>query len=285
MKSELTEEANVPEAAIVAHLTRQANMPFSPKEGYEASSPVVVIPEDCKLAKLDVLPERPSRVRASLEFITHESFCRYVTDHKNNTSIIFAEINDQGGSFKAVLDYHGFAGNAPSHCTHLVGFTPAHSTNWLRWKQANGQPMTQEAFALFLENNLLDITQPSGADLLKIATDLEIDGKVTFRKAQRLQDGTVNFHYQNDQQASAGGTIRIPEIFELTLPVFEDEPPSVFLARFRFKLSPDGQVTFRFELVNPHTVIRGAMNALVERVKVGTGITPLCGKFTNTAKY
>ena len=126
----------------------------------------------------DYLPA-PPRVDQRVEMLNVESFCEYVDRFAivQRTSV-FA--NETQAHYEAVIDYHevadkldlrGRAENAGA-TDHRVVYTCPKSPQWDTWKNASGTPMTQEAFAQFLEANLRDITKPAAGDFLALALNL-----------------------------------------------------------------------------------------------------------------
>ena len=262
----------VPFAELMAHAERAAK-PITAPEGYQEGKPVVLVPAGYSVASLGFEPVRPPRIAARVDAGSQESFARYVLAHKTATSTVFAEVDNEACRFTAVLDYHEESGGKASHCTHVATFTPKPTENWRRWSAVNRRDMSQEAFAVFLEDNSLDVVDPSGATLLEIVNTLEIHGTLNFSRAQRLTDGTVKFQFVQEQEAK-GGELKVPETFGLRLPLFEGEPAQDLEARLRYRLSTQGAASFRFELVNPHVAVREAFESVMQRVAAGTGLTP-----------
>ena len=206
---------------------------------------------------------------------TVEAFNRYVSEFKGgNRTMVFAKVGNDGGTITAIFDFHGTSGEA-GWCQHRAVFTPAISEEWKRWTGVNKKKLGQAEFALFLEDNLSTVSEPSGADLLQIINTIEVDGKVEFRSAQRLQDGSVRFLYQNEQKAKSG-ELEVPAEFTLRMPIFEGEPAFQIQARLRYRLAA-GEFGLWFELINPHRTVRDALELVVNRISTGTGITPLRG--------
>lgn len=246
--------------------------PVLPPDGLEGR-PRILVPQGWEAKEVPWDPSVPHRINQEVVLADHGSFCRYVTEFKGPSSRIFAMVSNDGGSFTAVLDYHG---KQPAHCAHVVTFTPEKSENWKRWLAQNGKPMNQTEFAVFLENNTPDVVKPSGADLLQIVNEFEVDGGISFQRVQRLNSGAVKFSFQNQQNAKAG-ELSVPDLFVLRFPLFVGEPDATVEARFRYRLSAQGELKLWFELVNPHLAVRAGLDDLVRRIETGTGILPLMG--------
>lgn len=265
---------------LVGQIERAAHTVHLPPEGYEAGRPAVLIPQGYTLGYLNFTPLQPSRVEASFEAKSQESFVRYVQDHKLPTTAIFASMTDHDCRFLAIIDYHGVPVDGQpqaAYCSHTVGFTPELSPSWKDWSEKSNQFISQESLALFLEDHLPDVVTPEGATLLGIINTLEVNASATFSRAQRLADGTVKFHFVQDQDAKSGD-VKLPETLAVRFPVFEWEPESAINVRLRYRLDPKGAVLFKLQVVNPHLVLRAAFRALYSRVATGTGINPYVGQ-------
>lgn len=220
----------------------------------------------------------PDHVSATVIMEDGESFARYVCDYKSPNSQVFGSREGLNNLVVvAVLDYHGAATSDVQFCKHRVEFTPKLAVPWLRWTQVDRKPFGQAEFAQFLEENIADIQNPSGGDLLKIINALEIDGALVFQKAIRLQDGTVKFSFQNEQKAKSGD-IEVPSEFQLALQVFEGEPHLRVQARLRYRLSSTGELKVWFEMVNAHKAVEVATLLVLERIQKGCGIRPFLGR-------
>ncbi len=196
---------------VFEHANRLAQPQEAP-DGYRGS-PVVLVPNGWSVKSPDGwVPEVENRIRQKVVLRDQASFCRYVTAFRTHSTQIFANPTASSVTFTAVMDYHDPA--FPEACAHRATFTPEHTVNWKRWSEINGKPMTQSDFATFLENNTADVADPTGADLLQIINEFEVEGVLQFQKVQRLQNGTVKFAFNNEQTAKSG-ELKVPETFSL----------------------------------------------------------------------
>lgn len=222
--------------------------------------------------------QQPRRVEETVTMHTAESFSRYVSTFKNPNTAIFADLTPVAGTFVAVIDYHQpvlASEPIPNWGRHRVAYVPKKTVEWTRWQEVDRKKMSQQEFALFLEENTPAVVSPPGADLLAIVNALEINGAVTFQSAQRLASGSVSFQYVNEQKAKAGN-MEVPTEFALRLPIYEGEAPSPINARLRWRLT-GGQLGLWFELVNPHVAITDALEVIAARIQTGTAINPYRG--------
>jgi uncharacterized protein YfdQ (DUF2303 family) len=157
-----------------------------------------------------------------------------------------------------------------------ASFDVPYSREWKTWAGIDRKPLTQLAFAQFLEDNLPDVAVPAAADLLQMILDFEakLDGKVV--SVQRLQDGSTNLAFQADNNAS--GSVKLPEQILLRLPVFENDDAVDLAARLRYTIKrDDGSITFRIELVRPHKAAEAAFRVSWGRIESSTGTAILLG--------
>lgn len=176
----------------------------------------------------------------------------------------------------AVLDDH--ARGDPDWRKHRVELTLQHSNEFKAWMQHNRQPKAQEDFAFFIEDAMHDFVSPTGARMLEIAVNFKVKQGVVFKSALRMSDGTVDFAYENAVQAGAGGngSIKIPETFKISIPVFAGlgEKKYEFEARFRYQLK-EGALALRYELIRPMKVVEQAFKDTIDKVREGVKKLPI----------
>lgn len=236
--------------------------------------PYQVLPPGYTVVDLENTMDRPVRKRGTAKFNDAASFVDYFKIHSDN-GCIYGQVDPP--LFVAVLNDNAtdFAGWADHRATYQCPL----SREWKIWKQAAGQPRDQLAFAEFIETNTPDIIstapgEPSGAEMLEIATSFKAQKKVNFSSGQRLDNGQVDFTYQEDIQGSAGakGHIKVPERFFIAVPVFEGGAPYKVEAKLRYRLK-DGNLTMWFDLVRDHKVLEAAFMDVWKEIADGTGTT------------
>lgn len=238
-----------------------------------AGIPYVVVPEGFKVQSLEKLLVAPVRTRALAEFVDVGSFIAYVGTRKDDRAIVTA--NEKASAFTAILDYHHERAAAFGEHVATLKLTP--TEEWSAWAASNRKPMTQQAFAEFIESNLPDIAEPNGATILEVSKSLQIDKKVNFLSSTRLQDGNREFVFQESQDASAcKGTMRVPETFTLGLAPFLGAAKYSLTARLRFRME-EGKLTLWYDLLRPHKVIEDAFESVVQEIATGLKMAILRG--------
>jgi len=258
----------------------------------DGSKPFVIVPDKYRIHDLEDTLAQPLAIRATPSFSTLDGLIGYVETYKGNNTAIFIDMNT--GSVVAILDYHGKPGDAPasataketrkaaspaSWCRHRAHHTPKHTVEWQRWTGKNDQWLDQRSFAEFIENNVADITKPSGAQMLEIASTLEAKTAVEFKSGVRLDNGSSRLTFASDTVAKAGdkGTLDIPQQFELAIEPFIGGEAYPLVARFRYKIE-EGKLKLRYQLINPHKVIEAAVAKIIEKVGTGTAVKPFIGQ-------
>lgn len=193
----------------------------------------------------------------------------------------------KGGKLAVVVDAPPAFKQPPASWREFrADFEPKFSDEWATWTNHNGKGSafsSTESFALFLEDNLPDIVDPPGAELLAIALDFRVQQNVAYRAANRLSDGNVNIVYSNvvegeSRMEGSAREIRVPEKFTIEVPVFAGLNQEKYRvdARFRFRLH-NGQLTIWYELIRPKKVLEAAFTALHQRIAEKTNRPILLG--------
>lgn len=221
----------------------------------------------------------PTRKAGTPEFVDQRSFVSYCNYHKLTTPIYG---NLKPAIFTAIMNDHG--SEAAGARDHRATLKLAFSDEWNTWMGHNGsnKPFgSNEAFALFLEDNAIDIVQPDPTEFLQLALSFKLNEEVSFQSQQRLQDGHVQFAFNKIVTAGGAGSagnISVPETFRIQIPVFQgvDQLTHAVDARFRFRLR-ENKLTIWYELIRPHKVLEAAFKLVWDQVKDGTGQEILLG--------
>lgn len=221
--------------------------------------PFVFLPQGHSIESLEKLRERPTRIKNAVKVVSIDSFIAYLLDRKTEHTVVFAD--EKTRTMLGVIDYHEKTG-VPSWCTHVVEYTADLSREWMAWSAFHGTSLSQANFADFLEERVLDIVKPSGAQMLEIATKLSIIQKVVFGSAMRLSSGEFQLTYNSDNQK---GTIEVPEKIELGIPVLHKGAAYKVEARLRHRLH-EGAVHFSYKIVEPEHVVETAFAKQVAEI-------------------
>ena len=249
------------EQKTVVELVKLGRQTAGPQQVEGANVPCFLIPDNCKLQAVPELiyndhAAHPERTKATVSVLDPESFIEYYSLFSDENSRVFAfepEIK-----VTAVLDYHAAGLGNPRWCQHRVVLNLRQSEEWKRWLGANNRKFGQEEFAEFLEQNSIDITVPTPADMMEVAKDLQAKTEVEFAAGVRMNDGQVRFRYTETTKSSVGaGQLAVPEQFVVCLPAFVGGPRVPMQALFRFRVV-EGKLSLWYTLVRPEEVLRTA---------------------------
>ena len=249
--------------AMVDAVTKPTIFNFHP-EGTEHG--VILIPEGQKVEDLAKYLPPPARIKQQIEAGSVESFCAYLDRFRMDDTVIFA--HEPGASYVGVIDYHSPANAAGrGDRDHTVHYTCPQSDQWKAWNAGNGKPMTQEAFAQFIETNLKDIAKPSGAELLEICLFLQIHKSAKFESGMKLASGQHQFAYVEEIKGTTkSGKLEIPEQFTIAVPVFIDGVLFKVDARFRYRVSNEGVLSVSYDLIRPLDTYRSAVKTVTAEI-------------------
>jgi uncharacterized protein YfdQ (DUF2303 family) len=222
------------------------------------------------------LPE-PHRKSGTVVLSDLNSFMQFVADQASpDDCYIYAHPDTR--TLVAVLNDHGKGhGGMPAWRDFRVSYTAELSREFTGWYQNDRKAMEQEAFAVFLEDNVADISEPSGETMLQVALTLQAKTEVAFSSHRRLDNGQVQLAYTENIDARAGaGDIMIPREFALGLRLFKNGDGYKVRARLKYRLG-GGKVKFWYELDRVENAIEDAFKAYVDQAR-SSGFTVLIGK-------
>jgi len=228
-----------------------------------------VIPEGSSVHELERLLPAPVRARAAVTALSVDTFCAYVTKFKTEATAIFAD--QKSFSLVGIIDYH--MPSAAAFRDHRVSYSAPRSLEWETWRGSNAKKMTQADFAQFIEDNVVDIRAPAGADVLEVARSLQAKKAVEFSSGIRLADGAQQFTYNETVDGSSrNGTLKVPEEFTLGIPVFFGGQLYEVRARLRYRIE-GGKLSMWYELYRWQHIEQDAFAAVRGEVGNGTGVT------------
>lgn len=230
--------------------------------------PYAVVPEDAKVEELERLLPAPTRPRAAVTAKTAETLSAYIVRFKTDATAIFAD--QETFKIVGIIDYH--APEQPAFREHRVSYIAPRSLEWTTWRTASGKKMSQADFAQFIEDNVVDIRSPAGADVLEVARGLQAKKAVAFASAIRLSDGSQEFTYNETIQGTTSkGKIKVPEEFTLGIPVFFGGELYEVKARLRYRIN-EGQLLLWYELYRPEHIEKDAFEAVCDAVNESTSV-------------
>lgn len=246
-----------------------------------------------------VLSLAPTPLRATGTAYLHTglAFTDWVNRQKNDQTAIFASVTPNP-HMVAVISYTEC--HEPLWGDYRGVFKLEHSREWKTWMGVNEKPMSQEAFGQFLEDNLADIAPPPSAAnpaeaadyqlLLKLgATDknpaadaarlMTAARNLVIHEDQRLKSvlnsasGEVQFTFEATHTNGVGGTVEVPRIFMVAIPVFDGDAAYRIPVRLRYRKAEGGsKVVFFTSIYQPERYVRDAWGHLMKHVATETGV-------------
>lgn len=236
-------------------------------------TPFVIVPHGCELKTFPELREHPARVQQAVVVTSATSFLNYFNRFANSDSTIFVDI--EKAKIHGVIDYHvaqtidDFDDTVPQYCTHTVTYPCPLTPEAKKWFDNNKVQMNQTDFAQFIEDGLLEIIEPSGSEMLEIASTLQAKNQVNFRSGIRLDNGQAQMTYEESIQGSAGisGNVNIPQKIAIALRIFRGDDAAYRIeANFRYRIK-EGKLTMWYELIRPHIAREDAVKQIIETIK------------------
>jgi uncharacterized protein YfdQ (DUF2303 family) len=252
----------------------------------EGCYPFILKPAGTELARLPERPrERPEELKAAPTFHDATSFIAYVKRFKDGDSQLFADLDKS--VVVAVMDYHqaplpAVTADGPTqrqrHGNHVATYTARASEEWKVWVGKNGAKMSQVDFVSFLEDNYFDVLEPSSAEMLTIASNLDAKKSVNFSSGIRLDNGQHQLAYEETINGAVRGNqqLQIPSVFKVGLAPYVGCARYPTEARLRYRV-PQGQLSIWFDLLRHVQIQRDAFEAIVKRITDETAIPVYAG--------
>lgn len=224
----LQTEAAVTASLALAHRDPQSTLFI---ENHSYLPPFLIAQDQLNIVSLERFAPRPLRPEIHIALHTARDLHAYVITQtlRNSTDktipsafpngdqpVIFADRDTM--TIKAYLDYH-HAGNDARWLNHTAKVAFKNSHQFDRWKKVNGQQMTQEQFALFLDEVINDITAPSGAEVLSFAENLEATSTQVFKAAVKLASGETNYTFTDARDGDI--STAIIDRFTIGIPIWQ----------------------------------------------------------------
>lgn len=229
----------------------------------------VFVPQGFELKTFPDPKKNPDRIHRAVEAQSIDAFIDYFQRFADEDSTIFVDYDKQ--AVCGFIDYHSSSmrhikGEPDArHCVHTINYQFKLTPEAKRWFDASGKRMTQADFALFIEDGAPEIIVPSAAEMLEVATTLSAKTNVDFKSHMRLDNGQVQFQFNEIVQGMAGaaGSLSIPTKISLGIQLFRGSDRYQIDANFRFRLEK-GQIVLWYDLIRPNLVIDDAVSQVRE---------------------
>ena len=245
----------------------------------------------------DGVRDQPRFRRGTAAMTALVSFIAHINRFGDEHSAVFADDNRTTPKLTAVLDYHEaddeHAHGVYRHGKHRTTFAFPLSDEWKAWTGKNGVVMTMAQFALFLEDRIGDIAlagddfpedvarfvavnggESSIADyatLIELSRGLKVYEQANVEEATNLAsgEGHIRFSVEHETRGRTGGTLKVPTMFFIAIPIFNKGPFYRIAARLRYRKTAEG-VKFWFDLYRSDRSFDHAFAEAVEKVDAET---------------
>lgn len=244
---------------------------------------VVAVKHGYELHDMEKYLPAPLTLAATPLLTDEQSFVEYVNQFKGDGTRIYADLNSEKSIFtlNAMLDDHVKPGD-PARRLHRATYTPLTSLDWRRWLEKNRNSFDQEAFAEWIEDNIRAIATkdgfPTGAQMMKVATDFSASANLTYRSKKNLQNGQQQITYIEEATPANEMTVVTPDSFLLGIRVFANGDGYELKARLKYRAT-GAKLNFTYELDRPDLVFDAAAREVISRVAEATEVPLLFGTY------
>lgn len=245
-------------------------------------------PLDLK-AEADKWRTQPERRTGTAKAGTLGSFIQLVLRHKDASSAVFADIMSPSPSLLAVVDYHE-VDHTPRFGKHRVSYAFPLSPEWLAWRKVAGEPLSQTAFAEWMEDHIHELAEPTDderalyeemigakfgtpADVLKLARGISIhvDSKVSSVVVLSSGEGQISFEEAHEAKGSDGKPLKVPGLIMLRIPLFFGGAEVRIPLRLRYRKG-GSSIVWSMLLFRAENFVHDALLDDVGRVEQETGL-------------
>uniref|UniRef100_UPI0035CAE0A1 DUF2303 family protein n=1 Tax=uncultured Sphingomonas sp. TaxID=158754 RepID=UPI0035CAE0A1 len=243
----------------------------------------------------------PLRRAGTATMLSLDSLIEHINRFADTDTVVFADDNRVSPSLTAVLDYHRAGPDAmPRFGKHRSIYAFPVSDEWKAWSKANAEPMGMVDFAAFLEERIIDVLFVENDEdlpedvqrmldalgggavatpnkLMELARGLQINESAVVQEAINLQSGEATIRFQAEHTDQNGAPLKVPSIFLIGIPVFNNGPLYRLAARLRYRKN-GGKIVFWYDLWRTDRTFDHAFAEAVERVKIETQLPVLIGK-------
>ncbi len=250
------------EAGIVAALAAAAG---NREVIVQSGVPILLIPNasgGTDKQSLERLLDTPRRPTTHVKLATSKDLHAYLIKQavigedaeSSDNVVVFADRDSL--NFHAFLDYHHPA-DQHRWLNHSASVTYKESHQFGIWKENDGEKMGQEEFAEFLDENVLDITEPTGSDVVSFASCLEARRTEVFKSSKNLSNGEVQFNWSNE--SSGDSTTKFPTDMKIGIPIWSNGEKIEIPVKLFYRVS-EGKLLFWYKLRNLENIIDALWN-------------------------
>lgn len=268
---------------------------------------------DAHLAALTRL--KPLRRAGTARMVDLDSFIAWVNRFSGAESTIFAQIHP-APKLTAVIDYHGAGAPVVDHatrdpqanaCKHRATYDFPLSQEWKLWTSIHDKQLGKDEFGEFIEANAKDLLDPTPyllgqgkadpeawearmsdiatkvqgrfgqyAALVQLSRSFQVHETGHLQVTTNRDTGESQVQFLNEHREMDGAPLRIPNLFMIAIPVFEEGALYRLPVRFRYRKAGDS-VKFIVSLYNADVALRDAAREAIEAARAATELPVLMG--------
>ncbi len=258
---------------------------------------------------------KPLRRTGTARLADLDSFIAWVNRFSGEESTIFAQVHP-APKLTAVIDYHGVGSPVVDHatrdpqanaCKHRATYDFPLSQEWKLWNAIHDKPLGKDEFGEFIEANANDLLDPTPyllgqgkgepepweqrmadiaakvqgrfgqyAALVQLSRSFQVHETGHLNVTTNRDTGESQVQFLNEHREMDGAPLRIPNLFMIAIPVFEEGALYRIPVRFRYRKSGDS-VKFIVSLYNADVAMRDAAREAIETARAATELPVLMG--------
>lgn len=268
---------------------------------------------DQHIAALERL--KPLRRAGTAKLTDLDSFIAWTNRFKGAESVIFSQIAPTP-KLTAVIDYHGegaptldAASRDPlaNYGKHRAAYDFPLSREWRLWQSIHDKALTKDEFGEFIEANAKDLLDPTpyllgqGRDepaaweermadiamkvqgrfgqyaaLVHLSRSFQVHETGHLNVTTNRDTGEAQVQFLTEHKELDGAPLRIPNLFMIAIPVFEEGALYRLAVRFRYRKAGDS-VKFIVSLYNADVALRDAAREAINMAQDATELPVLMG--------
>lgn len=233
---------------------------------------VVAVHDECSLKTMMQWQDAPYRNAGIVRLLTLKQLEDYTLDrlaHDSSSSerTLCVFVNDK----RAIATFNHYTENASlGWGDDKAAYELERTPEWKEWINKSEAVMSQADFCEFVEDNLKDIVQPSGADMLQMVSEFRQRTQVEYGSSYRTSDGQQSLTYQ-ETKTGANKEMALPAEMLLHLPVIRGaESITTYEIKARLYVRVDKEsrkLRFAYKQVRPDIPEQNAVHDVAEALR------------------
>lgn len=266
----------------------------------------VRLPTGSKLESIKTLMAEyapaPDRKRGTATTTRLDSFITLTNRGKDGSSVLFARAEPP--ALLAVLNYNVASAGPPRFGDHRVLYEFPVSVAWAKWTAGDSKPMSQQQFAEFLEDRIVDVVEPPNlsarqkgdeidahlelqtklggkfagpSTLLALSRGMSVNVNMRVSEAVVLESGETQVNFAEQHADKRGAPLKVPTLFAIVVPIFDRGKGYRIAVRLRYRVS-GGAVSWFYTLYEPTVSFDHAFDEACDKAKAETNLPLYHGK-------